>query len=51
MYDIYMQPPKFTASPVVIAGIEEKSPVDFFLLFFSSKILQLINTEKRWYYN
>ena len=43
----FIQPPKFTASPGVIAGIEEKSPVDFFLLFFSSKILQLINTEKR----
>ena len=26
----YIQPPKFTASPSVIAGIEENSPVDFF---------------------
>ena len=41
----YIQPPKFTASPGAIAGIEEKSPVDFFLLFLSSKILQLIHTE------
>ena len=36
-----------SGSTGVIAGIEEKSPVDFFLLFFSSKILQLIHTEKR----
>ena len=42
----FIQPPKFTASPGVIAGIEEKSPVDFFLLFFSSKILRLINTKR-----
>ena len=44
---LYIQPPKFTASLGVIVGMEEKSPVDFVLLFFSSKILQLIHTETR----
>ena len=44
-----LQPPKFTGSPGVIVGMEEKSPVDFFQLFFSSQILQLIHTETRRY--
>ena len=45
--NIYIQPLKFTASPGVIAWMEEKSPVDLFLLFFSSKILQLIHTRAK----
>ena len=44
-----LQPPNFTASPGVIVGMEEKSPVDFFRIFFSSQILQLIHTETRRY--
>ena len=39
----------FTATPGVQPGMEQKSPIDFFRLFFSGQVLQLIHTETKRY--
>ena len=43
------QPPVFTASPGVAPGLEGKSPVEFFRLFFCSQVLSLIQCETNRY--
>ena len=46
---LQLQPPAFTATPGVVAGMEDKSPVDFFRLFFSGQVLDLIHRETKRY--
>ena len=46
---LQLQPPAFTATPGVVAEMEEKSPVDFFRLFFSGQVLDLIHHETKRY--
>ena len=40
-----LQLPLFTATPGVVSGMEEKSPIDFFRLFFDGRVLGLIHSE------
>ena len=40
-----LQPPVFAASPGTVAGMGDKSPLDFFRLLFDEDIMRLLHTE------
>ena len=40
-----LQAPLFSATPGVVGGMENKSPTDFFRLFFSEDVIKLLHTE------
>ena len=46
-----LQPPMFTASPGVVPDMTEKSPLDFFRLYFDECVMDLILTETTRYVN